>query len=243
MDYKSRSQQIRVLSEGWVAENGYCLRCDSNHLSPTRANTRTRDFVCDVCFHGYELKSKQGRFSTKILDGAYETMLRSIETNNTPTFLLLEYSSPWIVTSLTAVHHSLISRTSIEPRKPLSPTARRAGWVGCHIVLPAIALDGQIPLVRGGCLLPKMEPRRAFARLEGLALLAPETKNWAATILRIARNLNTSKFSLADVYEFEPELERLFPGNKNIRPKIRQQLQVLRDQGLVQFLGRGTYAI
>ena len=44
-----------------------------------------------------------------------------------------------------------------------------------------------------------------------------------------------------EVYAFEPRLSALCPGNNNVRPKIRQQLQVLRDQGVLEFLGRGNY--
>ncbi len=36
-------------------------------------------------------------------------------------------------------------------------------------------------------------------------------------------------------------LQARHPQNNNIRPKIRQQLQVLRDKGVIEFLGRGLY--
>ena len=39
------------------------------------------------------------------------------------------------------------------------------------------------------------------------------------------------EFTLADVYAHEAALAALYPGNNNVRPKIRQQLQVLRDRG------------
>ncbi len=32
-----------------------------------------------------------------------------------------------------------------------------------------------------------------------------------------------------------------YPNNKNVRPKLRQQLQRLRDLGLIEFLGNATY--
>jgi type II restriction enzyme len=38
-------------------------------------------------------------------------------------------------------------------------------------------------------------------------------------------------------------LHRLYPGNRNVRPKIRQQLQVLRDQGYLDFIGPGRYRL
>ena len=36
-------------------------------------------------------------------------------------------------------------------------------------------------------------------------------------------------------------LQAKYPLNRNVRAKIRQQLQILRDKGLVRFVGRGRY--
>jgi type II restriction enzyme len=153
--YISRPQRARKISESWIAANGYCLNCESNRLVPTATNTRSRDFFCDKCAHPYELKSKCGMFSTRILDGAYDAMLRTIREGKTPTFLLLEYSASWRIDGLTAIHHSLITETSIQRRKPLASSARRAGWVGCNIVIPAIAVEGRIPILRDGIMQPR----------------------------------------------------------------------------------------
>ena len=60
-------------------------------------------------------------------------------------------------------------------------------------------------------------------------------------ILSLVDRVGKTKFSLADIYAFEPLLAQLFPANKNIRAKVRQQLQVLRDLGQLKFLGSGTY--
>lgn len=239
--YKNRTQQARKISEAWVAKNGYCLNCESDRLTATIANTRTRDFLCQDCHHPYELKSKRGVFSTKVLDGAYDAMIKTIREGGTPTFLLLEYTASWGIESLTAIHHSLITETSILARKPLRPTARRAGWVGCNILLPAIALDARIPVISKGAMQPKHLTRNAFSRLEKLATLPSSERSWAGTILNMLHRLQDPVFSLSDVYRFQPELEQLYPRNTHVKPKIRQQLQVLRDAGFLIFLGRGHY--
>lgn len=239
--YTSRTQQIRRISEDWIARNGYCLRCDSDRLIPTAANTRTRDFTCERCLHGYELKSKQGVFSKSVLDGAYNAMVRTIRDGRTPTFLLLEYTTAWSILRLRAIHHSLITEQSVIPRRPLSASARRAGWVGCNILLPAIAIQGQIPVVLDGAWCTRTASREAFARLENLSALPRVDRSWAATILRLADTFAGAQFSLQQMYKFEPELQKIFPNNRNIRPKIRQQLQFLRDAGLVRFCGGGAY--
>ncbi|MFN9928569.1 MAG: hypothetical protein ACK53I_16700 [Phenylobacterium sp.] len=41
----------------------------------------------------------------------------------------------------------------------------------------------------------------------------------------------------------EARLQAAYPGNNNVRPKIRQQLQVLRDAGWLIFLGKGAYRL
>ena len=42
---------------------------------------------------------------------------------------------------------------------------------------------------------------------------------------------------------FERHLGDLYPGNQNVRPKIRQQLQYLRDRGFIDFVSRGNYRL
>lgn len=224
-----------------MLRNGYCLACESDSLLPTVANTRTKDFVCPKCSHGYELKSKRGAFGSRIADGAFSAMMATIREGRTPSFLLLEYSSTWDVQALTAIHHSLITQDCIEERRALGPMARRAGWVGCNIVLPKIALDGRIPLVTGGKANPRDTPRAAFGRLQFLAKMPVGRRGWAASLLNLLRQLPNDRFSLTDAYGFEASLATQYPANNNVRPKIRQQLQILRDAGILQFESRGLY--
>ncbi len=51
------------------------------------------------------------------------------------------------------------------------------------------------------------------------------------------------RFHLDDVYAFEAELSRLYPDDRHVRNKIRQQLQVLRDRGYLDFVSRGCYRL
>ena len=43
----------------------------------------------------------------------------------------------------------------VEQRKPLSENAKRAGWVGCNILLGEIPIQGRIPIVENGFFLDK----------------------------------------------------------------------------------------
>ena len=60
-------------------------------------------------------------------------------------------------------------------------------------------------------------------------------------MLNVVQSLKKVEFELADVYAHEHTLARLHPDNRQVRDKIRQQLQVLRDLGRVEFLDRGKY--
>jgi len=70
-----------------------------------------------------------------------------------------------------------------------------------------------------------------------------EGRGWIGDVLRCVEQLGKREFTLREVYEFEEELRERHPRNRNVRPKIRQQLQVLRKHGIVQFLERGKYRL
>ena len=67
-----------------------------------------------------------------------------------------------------------------------------------------------------------------------------ERKGWLLAIMKCVERL-PEKFDLKQMYEFEQQLAIQFPGNKHIKDKIRQQLQILRDQNLIEFSARGQY--
>ena len=60
-------------------------------------------------------------------------------------------------------------------------------------------------------------------------------------ILKCVDKITHEIFSLNDLYAFENELELKHPENKNIKAKIRQQVQFLRNKGFIEFLGNGIY--
>ena len=68
-----------------------------------------------------------------------------------------------------------------------------------------------------------------------------EGGNWLFDILGCINRIPSQVFSLNDMYAFENDLSKKYPQNHNIRPKIRQQLQVLRDKGFLEILGHGLY--
>lgn len=64
---------------------------------------------------------------------------------------------------------------------------------------------------------------------------------WKLEVFKLIKRINKQIFELDDIYKFTSDLHKIYPGNKNIEAKIRQQLQLLRDLGLIKFLGNGVY--
>ena len=73
--------------------------------------------------------------------------------------------------------------------------------------------------------------------------MEPRERGWTLDVLAAVRRLGKQAFSLADVYSLEREMAKLHPANRHVRDKLRQQLQILRDAGLLDFVGRGRYRL
>lgn len=242
-NYHSASQQARVLSEAWFLKNAYCLACDADEVRKTPANTKATDFVCPKCSHRYELKAFQRRPHGSLVDGAFKTMMERVSAGTAPTLCLMERTDEWRIRSLAAIHSSFLVPEVIEKRPPLGPTARRAGWVGCNIRLDHIASDGEIAIVANGAAEPVAVVRKRFQRFLPLAEKSVEQRGWTLLTLRMVRSLRKGEFELQDLYALEAEFARAYPGNRHVRDKIRQQLQILRDLGVLAFEGRGEYRL
>lgn len=67
-------------------------------------------------------------------------------------------------------------------------------------------------------------------------------EGWTRLVLEGVLSLSADEFYLQDVYgACLIRAARRYPDNKHVPDKIRQQLQQLRDLGLVEFLGGGHY--
>jgi len=239
--YKSPAQIARIVSEEWVANNGYCLACDANSLSRLPANTKSTDFVCSSCSHRYELKTFRRRPGKSLPDGAYSSLMGRISDGTAPTLFLLQRSDSWDIDAFSAIHSVFLTPSVIEKRRQLSPTAQRAGWIGCNIRMDLIGPDGEVKIVERGQVHSSVEVRERFRRFVPLSDIVPTERGWTTLTLSVIRTLPMRKFALTDLYERESLFSSSYPGNRNIRAKIRQQLQILRDLGLIRFDGRGEY--
>jgi type II restriction enzyme len=242
--FLSASQNARVWTEQWVAANLFCPNCGAARMGRYPNNQPVADFFCEVCGEDYELKSSKKAFGRRVNDGAFAAMCARIASPTNPNLTLMNYDvARFGVTDLFFVPKQFLVREIIQERKPLKPTARRAGWVGCNILIGEVPASGKVWFVRGGEALPKdhvLEQWRSTLFLRGRSVAA---RGWLIEVMKCVELLGHDAFSLDDVYAFEGRLQAVYPGNNNIRPKIRQQLQVLRDQGYLDFLGRGRYRV
>jgi type II restriction enzyme len=242
--YKSASQRARVGTESWGAANFFCPACESPRLCSAPQGTAAIDYFCQACNSSFQLKSQSRPIGSRIVDAAYSEMKRAILEDRTPNLFVLHYDlDTWAVRTVLLVPHFAFTLSTLEKRPPLAPTARRAGWVGCNILLDKIPMHARISVVTEGSLHTPREVRSSYDRLRPLEKLQVEKRGWTLDVLQVVQSLGKMEFTLADVYAHTQELTKLHPKNAHIPDKIRQQLQVLRDLGLLEFLSPGSYRL
>jgi type II restriction enzyme len=258
--YKSGSQRARVVTEFWAENNLYCPNCSSPKLNRQTHNTKAIDFCCPACDFKYQLKGQKTRIGNSITDGAYEAMMSAIRNDETPNFYFMQYDlATWAVRNLLLIPHFAFPPSAIIKRKPLSETARRAGWIGCNIALNRIPPDARIPIITTSAPLrlcvennsrkfvqfvsSPEEVRQKFQKVKPLKDLPIKNRGWTLDVLNLIHRLGKPEFTNEEIYAFASELEKLHPVNRHIRDKIRQQLQVLRDLGFLIHIAHGAWRL
>lgn len=240
--YHSKSQIARVLTESWFEEEMYCPNCLHYELIKNPDNTQVIDFFCNNCGNEFQLKAQSKPFYSKVVDGAFHPMMNSVQLSTNPNFSFMQYSfESWKIQNLFMVPKFFFSPSIIEKRKPLSHTARRAGWIGCNILLSKLPELGKIKVIENEIIAPKKDVQKTWKRLSFMDKEHPGRRAWLSDVLYCIQKLNKKEFSLTEMYDFEEYLTELHPNNLHIKPKIRQQLQILRDKGIVEFKSRGEY--
>ncbi|NHM06660.1 restriction endonuclease [Flavobacterium sp. CYK-4] len=239
--YQSNSQIARLLTEHWVLNNSYCPSCGDNQLVEFENNRPVADFYCKQCREEFELKSKSGKLTNTISDGAYNTMIERINSDNNPNFFFLTYTKQWQVDNFMIVPKQFFTPEIIIKRNPLKDTAKRAGWTGCNIDISKVADSGKVFLVKESKIIQQEIVRETYQKTLFLRDKSKEAKGWILDILDCVQQIKKESFTLDEIYKFEEQLKSKHPENRFIKDKIRQQLQVLRDKGLIDFMGRGNY--
>jgi len=117
-------------------------------------------------------------------------------------------------------------------------------------------------------IIPPEEVRAQFGRVKPLKEIGVKERGWTLDVLNGIRSLvesrrrgdesltekseidqslltssPTNEFTNGDAYTLADQLAQLHPDNRHIRDKIRQQLQVLRDAGLLLHVERSVWRL
>lgn len=238
--YKSKSQIARVITEAWVVTNISCPNCEAA-LNEYPPNEKSKDVYCNTCGTDFQIKSSKKRFSKRITGAEYNTTLNSIKNSNNPSLMLLFYDEKTMaVVDFQIIHHSFITEKNIIPRKPLSPKAKRAGWQGCLIDIERVPDIARIFFVRDGAVNLSGKANKKWQVSNHANRLSVDSRGWLSEVLSVV-DKQPVNFNLNDMYKYENYFKTLYPNNNNIQAKMRQQLQTIRDMGLLEFIKRGEY--
>ena len=70
-----------------------------------------------------------------------------------------------------------------------------------------------------------------------------ESRGWTLDVMKCIELLGLKSFNLQQLYQYGPYLSERHPDNNHVKDKIRQQLQILRDKGILEFTSRGKYGL
>ena len=167
-----------------------------------------------------------------------------LASDTSPNLLLMSYDKDRReVKNVCVVPKHFFVADIIERRKPLASTARRAGWVGSNILLDRVPEAGRIFVLRNGIQEPRDTVLSKWQHTRFLRDAGTEARGWLIEVMKSVEAIGRPEFDIEDVYAFEARLSALYPNNNNVKPKIRQKLQVLRDNNYLDFVGRGRYRL
>ncbi len=240
--YKSNSQIARVLTEDWFNNQMYCPCCLNKSVKDFPNNKKGSDFFCEKCNNEFQLKASKKEFHRKVVDGEYHTMMNIIINNKSPNFFLMNYDvNDWNVRNLILIPKFFVNTSMIEKRKPLSDNAKRKGWTGCNFLLNRLPDQGKINVIKNEKVIEKSKINKIWKKMFFMNSKKPTFNGWTSDVLRCIEDLD-NEFELREVYSHEKYLRELHPNNNNVQAKIRQQLQILRDNKVLNFNGNGKYS-
>ena len=141
--WKSESRIVGEACEYYIKNNMKCVRCNENNFEKCKTNEQSKDLICISCNQKFHITGKSATpkhvnniknknvFNT--IGGEYSTTLKNVDEQIDYLIILYEKQSYKILNVL-YIKNENINSNCIIPRKPLSTTAKRAGWQGCNIL-------------------------------------------------------------------------------------------------------------
>jgi len=147
--WKNESRIVGEACEYYIKNNVKCVRCNNNNFEQCKINEISKDLIGISCNQQYQIKAKSAtqrqvnniKYTNtfKTIGGEYSTTLHNINENIDYLIILYEKQSYKIINIL-YIKNENINSNCIMPRKPLSLTAKRAGWQGCSILFNNIQI-------------------------------------------------------------------------------------------------------
>ncbi len=104
-----------------------------------------------------------------------------------------------------------------------------------------IPAQGKIDIIRNQIISDVDDVVQMYKHIENLQTNNIENRGWLFDVLNCVNEIPSDEFTLGEVYAYVEFLQQKHIANHNIEAKIRQQLQILRDKGFIEFVGRGEY--
>ncbi len=120
--------------------------------------------------------------------------------------------------------------------------------MGSNILMAKLPSEARDSVIENATCRDPAEVRRDWNAFDFLKSDTRASGGWGAETLTCVRELQRAsglhEFTLKEFYSrFTDELSSRHPENNNVQAKIRQQLQVLREGKILEFMGRGRYRI
>lgn len=238
------TQAIKMLSEFWTANNIFCPICWSA-LIQHKIDKPVNDLFCRDCKADFELKSSKGNLGKTIPWWAYEIMIKEMIDNPMHLFVL-KYSEDYTIKNFLVVPKYFFIPEIIQKRntsKVKQKNWKIRLWTWWNILFDKIPEGWKIHYIENWKYKTRTEILNEWEKIKFLEKEKSTSKGWIFDIMIYIEKLNKKEFTLDEIYSFEHELKLKHPENNNIKPKIRQQLQFLRDKWYLEFLEKGNYRI
>lgn len=182
----------------------FCPACGCNKLRKFENNRPVADLYCPECGEEFELKSQKRKFGRKVVDGAFSALTARLQADNNPNFAFLRYDSDRLaVSDLFIVPKHFFTQNIVEERKPLPPTAKRSGWIGCNILLQRIPRAGKIFIVQNSTPEKPEFVREQWKQTSFLQKQSIASRGWLLEVMNCVealkrRNLRSKKSILTN---------------------------------------------
>tara|TARA_Y100000385_G_scaffold218810_1_gene228172 strand:- start:1478 stop:1984 length:507 start_codon:yes stop_codon:yes gene_type:complete len=140
--WKNNSRIIGRAAEIYSCEKIKCIKCNEMNWLECNVNEKSKDQICKNCGKKYQIKCKniseksynniKKNDEFKTIGAEYNTTLKNIE-NQIDYIIILYKKINNDILGIIHIKSDNITYNNIIPRKPLSNSAKRAGWQGCNL--------------------------------------------------------------------------------------------------------------